>query len=368
MLVLGFDFPLWFVGFVSFALLVFASWCVGEGGDILGHKYDASVIGGVVIAWLNTAPEAIFFITALNSGNPRFAVGAVSGSSIVVCTVALGACFWIGATARKNANIVLQPAVKKQCSILGASTIVTAAIAFTGFNLICGFAGVAYYLWFMYYSLKHKELEEGEQNKHDEEKGALVVEEEEEEVSVLKGIMYLVAGGILIVAFSSPFINTVVEAASIMKVNPILLAFFLAPVASEAPEILESISLSRKGNSQSINIAYSNLVGGTVTKTTLLVGIFCFFGVEKGFVWETPQYPLSLALLIVCAGAAAAIGALLPTQTRWHGMCLFILFVVTGCIQYFTNAHFEGEVFADEGFAHDDVHITTTGQVFGHGQ
>lgn len=91
----------------SFVLLVFASWCVGEGGEILGKKYDASIIGGLVIAWLNTgtprastairswglcilmgkvclwiAPEAIFFISALQSNNPRFAIGAVSGSTI----------------------------------------------------------------------------------------------------------------------------------------------------------------------------------------------------------------------------------------------------------------------------------------------
>lgn len=35
-------------------MLVFASWCVGEGGETLGKKYDASVIGGLIIAWLNT--------------------------------------------------------------------------------------------------------------------------------------------------------------------------------------------------------------------------------------------------------------------------------------------------------------------------
>lgn len=55
--------------------------------------------------------------------------------------------------------------------------------------------------------------------------------------------------------------------------SPTLLAFFLAPIASEAPEILESISLSRKGNPQSINVAFSNLVGGTLSKTTLLCAV-----------------------------------------------------------------------------------------------
>jgi cation:H+ antiporter len=343
-------------GLGSFVLLVVASWCVGEGGEILGKKYDASIIGGLVIAWLNTAPETIFFITALNSNNPRFAVGAVSGSSIVVCTVALGACLWIGSKARTSGLIVLQPAVKKQCRILGASTFVTMAIVMTGFTLPFGLLGIGFYLWFMFDSLRGKDAEE---NQKDEELGE-DIEEEEEHEPVRKGVAYLCVGGLLIVIFSTPFIEAVVTAASALKVNPILLAFFLAPIASEAPEILESISLSRKGNATSINVAYSNLIGGTITKTTLLCGIFCLFGVYKNFTWESPSYTLSLSLLTICAGSAAAIGGLVKQQTKWHGALLFALFLLTGILQYTTNSHFEEEVFPDEGFAHDDVH---TGQM-----
>ena len=68
--------------------------------------------------------------------------------------------------------------------------------------------------------------------------------------------------------------GTVLEAKkAIPKVHePRVKGIYKTP-ASEAPEILESISLSRKGNSQNINIAFSNLVGGTITKTTLLCGV-----------------------------------------------------------------------------------------------
>ena len=48
-----YSFPM-LIGVVSFVLLAIASWCVGEGGEILGKKYDASIIGGLLIAWLNT--------------------------------------------------------------------------------------------------------------------------------------------------------------------------------------------------------------------------------------------------------------------------------------------------------------------------
>lgn len=57
------------------------------------------------------APETIFFVTALNSGNPRFAVGAVSGSTIVVCTIAMGMVMYFGTTARKGGQFVLQSGV-----------------------------------------------------------------------------------------------------------------------------------------------------------------------------------------------------------------------------------------------------------------
>jgi len=327
----------WITGLLSFCLLVFASWCVGEGAEILGKKYDASIIGGLLIASLNTAPETIFFVTALQSSNPRFAVGAVSGSTIVVSTVALGACYYFGTKARPTANFVLQPKVKQQCLLLGVSTLIPLMIAYFEFNAFLGFLGtlsyLAFVLWQLYASRqpvpeKSEDVEAGEASESDTE------------VSVAKGIGYLVVGGGLILVFSEPFITAVVDIATIAKVNSILLAFFLAPIASEMPEILESISLSRRGNLQNINIAVSNLMGGTITKTTLLCGIFCYFGVMKGFSWETPNYPTSLVLTAVCALVGASLGYLPRTQYMWHSFLLIGLFLVTCVLQYFFNSTF----------------------------
>jgi len=294
----------------------------------------------------------------LKSSNPRFAVGAVTGSSIVVCTVALGTCLWIGASARHTGHIILQPAVKRQCVILGGSLLITSAIACTGFTVLLGSVAVLYYIWFLIYSLQRKATPEEQKQQDDLEEGE-IEEEESENVSVRKGVLYLVTGGLLIVIFSSPFINAVVKTASLLKVNPILLAFFLAPIASEAPEILESISLSRKGKAQSINIAYSNLIGGTITKTTLLCGIFCYFGVVKEFKWESPSYSLSLSLLIICAGSAAGIGAAFQKQSKWHGLALWILFLTAGIVQYTTNSHIE-DTFPDDQWHTSQSMISTT--------
>eukprot|EP01090_Pellita_catalonica_P023392 TRINITY_DN960_c0_g1_i2.p1 TRINITY_DN960_c0_g1~~TRINITY_DN960_c0_g1_i2.p1 ORF type:complete len:267 (+),score=31.78 TRINITY_DN960_c0_g1_i2:38-802(+) len=222
-------------GFASFVFLVIASWCVGEGGEILGEKYDASIIGGLVIAWLNTAPETIFFVTALNTNNPLFAVGAMSGSTIVVCTVAMGACLFLGCTARKSKNFTLQPAVKIQCYILSASVIVPLITIYYGFNWFCAAGGALAYCAFLIYSLLAKKPNSFEDKVEDIELGEEYVEvdEEEHDVSVTKGIIYLCIGGLMIFVFSNPFINAVVLSAKKLQISPTLLAFFLAPIASE---------------------------------------------------------------------------------------------------------------------------------------
>jgi len=263
-------------------------------------------------------------------------MGAVSGSTIVVATVALGACLYVGSHSRKLKPFTVQRSVKKQCYILAGSVVIPLSVALIGFNQILGILGVLGYLGFLYYSLTNQNSLE-KKDDVDLEVG-MHEEESEEEESVLKGALYLLAGGILIVIFSSPFITSVVDIATSWNFNPTLLAFFLAPIASEAPEILESISLSRKGNVQNINIAISNMVGGTITKTTLLCGILCFYGVSKEFVWESPSYTVSLILLALSSLLGGLVCGLVPRLEAKHGLILFFWFVVCGIIQYYYNA------------------------------
>ena len=37
-----------------FGVIIFASWCVGEGADVLGEVMDGSILGGLIVASLNT--------------------------------------------------------------------------------------------------------------------------------------------------------------------------------------------------------------------------------------------------------------------------------------------------------------------------
>mmetsp|Transcript_10449 Transcript_10449/g.15270 ORF Transcript_10449/g.15270 Transcript_10449/m.15270 type:complete len:350 (+) Transcript_10449:21-1070(+) len=328
--------------FGNLVALIIGAWCVSEGGDILGDKYDATVIGGFVIAWLNTLPEAIFFITALNAENHRFAVGAISGSVIVVNTIAVGLCVYIGAKARSSSRITLQKGVRYQALILLASCVIVLLTIMFGFNLFVGILGCIFYVAFMGYTLyaDHSEKKSETLDLMDDKELIDVRHEsedesdDEEEQPTWKGMAFLIAGGLIIYLFSLPFIDAVVEMGELLSIGSLALAFFFAPVASEAPEILESISLSRKGKLQNINIAFSNLVGGTVSKTTLLTGILCLYGAIYKFEYVSPSYTISLLLVCLCAGAVGAFG-LTSRHEANRGIYLVLLFFFCSLIQFY---------------------------------
>jgi Ca2+/Na+ antiporter len=238
--------------------------------------------------------------------------------------------------------------------ILLGSTVIPILVATVGFNMFTGVLGVAYYLAFLVFSLARGEDAEASGDaatakKSDDLEMQAPTDPDADPphgdefahdgapASLAYGCGLLLLGALLIVGFSTPFIDAVAATAERFEINSVLLAFFLAPVASEMPEILESVSLSRRGRTVSINIAFSNLVGGTITKTTLLCSVFCFFGVSSGFPWESPSYTISLALLVLSAAAAALIGGVVARPTKWHGIALLVLFAFAGVIQYSIN-------------------------------
>lgn len=253
--------------------------------------------------------------------------------------------------------------MRKQCLILLGSTVIPILVATIGFNMITGVLGIAYYLAFLVFSLARGDDADGGGDsatlkKTDDIEAQPPIDPDGDPphgeefahdgapASLAYGCGLLLLGALLIVCFSTPFIDAVGAAAERFEINSVLLAFFLAPVASEMPEILESVSLSRRGRTQSINIAFSNLVGGTITKTTLLCAVFCFFGVSSGFAWESPSYTISLALLVLSAAAASLIGAVVTRPTKLHGALLLLLFSVAGVIQYVINGRAVSEEIA----------------------
>jgi Ca2+/Na+ antiporter len=196
----------------------------------------------------------------------------MSGSTIVVSTVALGICMVSGAAARPSGHVVLFHGVRVQGLILLASLFVLFLLIVFEFNLFIGIVGILEYCVFAIFTLFFKPSEVRPEDRllpmnaasfaslEDAalEKNDMLGDEDDEDSSknpAWKGWLFLALGGANIYIFSTPFIHSVIELGNVFSIKPMLLAFFLAPLASEAPEILESFTLSRKGRTQNINIA-----------------------------------------------------------------------------------------------------------------
>jgi Ca2+/Na+ antiporter len=327
-------FPLYFSFPFALILLIFASHCVGSGGEILGDFYDASLVGGILIAWLNTSPELIFFFIALSQKEVAFAIGAMSGSIIVVSTIAVGTLIVVGSLRSPARTFVLKEGVWRQCVILSCSVIFPVLMAIFRFQLGLAITGVIYYLSFLFYEMlkdKISFLKVPPEESFGEGSGS--DDEELDDKKLFYGFVYLLTGAGIIVFFADDFINGVVEIASLLKINSQLLSFFIAPIASEMPEILGAIALARKGREGAINVGYSNLVGGTISKTTLILGILSFYGSIGDLEWLFPSFTVSCILISVAVFFTGMIGSLFRKQRWWFGLVLIIVFILIGIVQ-----------------------------------
>lgn len=87
--------------------------------------------------------------------------------------------------------------------------------------------------------------------------------------TIILGIQILcsIAG---IIYFTHLFVNTITFFAQITQINPMILSLFLAPIATELPEIFNSIIWVKESKD---NIAFANLSGAIVYQASILPAI-----------------------------------------------------------------------------------------------
>jgi len=99
-------------------------------------------------------------------------------------------------------------------------------------------------------------------------------------------------------------------------------AFVLAPLASNASEVIASYNYSLKKTSKSIAISMSALEGAAVMNNTFCLGIFCFLIYSQELAWEFFSETLSIFLVQMAVG----IYALKQTHTLFDGLIILSLY------------------------------------------
>uniref|UniRef100_A0A7S2SXU0 EF-hand domain-containing protein n=1 Tax=Rhizochromulina marina TaxID=1034831 RepID=A0A7S2SXU0_9STRA len=111
-------------------------------------------------------------------------------------------------------------------------------------------------------------------------------------------------GTILVVLFSDPMTDVLGELGTRINVSPFYVSFVLAPLASNASELIASYKYAQKKTRKSISISLQALQGAACMNNTFCLAIFMALIWLKGLAWE---FSAETIAIVICQAAIAGI-------------------------------------------------------------
>jgi len=113
----------------------------------------------------------------------------------------------------------------------------------------------------------------------------------------IRAATYMLTGTALVLVFSDPMVDVLSALGNKMGVKPFYVSFVLAPLASNASELLASFNYASKKTSKSITISFSALLGAAIMNNTFCLAIFLALVFFKGLVWEFAAETIAIVLV-----------------------------------------------------------------------
>jgi Ca2+/Na+ antiporter len=152
----------------------------------------------------------------------------------------------------------------------------------------------------------------------DDNDGAEVEEEEEvpEEFTHLspeqqqtaikkRAFQMLAAGTFLVVFFSDPMVDVMQEIAVRGHMNPFYVSFVLAPLASNASEVVSSMYYASKKTRKTITVSLSTLEGAACMNNTFCLSIFMALIFFRGLAWQYTAETIAIIVVEFFVGILA---------------------------------------------------------------
>lgn len=172
--------------------------------------------------------------------------------------------------------------------------------------------------------------EDGEEEEEEEE-------EEQEEVPddlthlppkkqrlriVLRSCWMMGLGVVLVILFSDPMVDVFSSLGHELGIDSFYIAFTLAPLASNASELIAAINYARKKTVRTATIGCESLIGAACMNNTFCLAIFLLLIFARGLAWRFSAE--TLAILVV---ELAMLGfAVQRTQRLLYGFIILLLY------------------------------------------
>lgn len=146
----------------------------------------------------------------------------------------------------------------------------------------------------------------------------------EEQLSALKrrAFFMLTVGTSLAVLFSDPLVGVLDEMASRIGISPFYVAFVLAPLGSNASELIASQYYASKKTRKSISVALTALEGAGAMSNTFCLSIFMGLIFFRGLAWQYTAETIS----IVAVEYIVALSVQRNTVTTLDGLLVLMVY------------------------------------------
>jgi len=121
--------------------------------------------------------------------------------------------------------------------------------------------------------------------------------EEQQKAIIRLSVKQMLIGTVLVLVFSDPMVDILAQIGVATGIPTFYVSFVLAPLASNASELLSSMKLAAKKTTGSLTQSLQTLEGAACMNNTFCLGIFLFLIYYQGLAWKFTAETLSIFLV-----------------------------------------------------------------------
>ncbi|CAE7511157.1 NCL2 [Symbiodinium microadriaticum] len=141
----------------------------------------------------------------------------------------------------------------------------------------------------------------------------------------MRALYFLALGTGLVLLFSDPMVDVLSEIGERTGVGSFSVSFVLAPLASNASELVASYKYALKKSRSSIAISLATLEGAACMNNTFGLGIFMALIYSQSLAWEYLAETLAILFVQICVGVMT----MKKTHTMLDGLLILSLYPIS---------------------------------------
>ncbi len=111
---------------------------------------------------------------------------------------------------------------------------------------------------------------------------------------LLRVFLKMIVGTALVQIFSDPMVSVMNEMRKRTGIPAFYISFALAPLASNASEVIAAYSYATRKTRRTVTISFSTLLGTAILNNTFVLAIFMILIVVKGRAWQFTAERISI--------------------------------------------------------------------------